>query len=144
MTVRGAFGFGLKAVAKAMYAHGLISSQWGDGDPLLKGMFTEASSLPFADSIGLGGGNPSNSYQQNQYYVFTGTGRNVIVTANSAQDVWIAAFRRGAYANWADNTSSGTETFTFASQAGAIYVLVLQGYGQVSGNYNVSVSITSP
>lgn len=31
VVVRGAHGFGLKAFANAMYAHGLISTQWGDG-----------------------------------------------------------------------------------------------------------------
>jgi len=31
VTVRGAFGFGLKAVAKAMHAHGLIETLWGAG-----------------------------------------------------------------------------------------------------------------
>ena len=31
VTVRGAFGFGLKAIAKGMHAHGLIQTRWGDG-----------------------------------------------------------------------------------------------------------------
>jgi hypothetical protein len=31
VTVRGAFGFGLKAIANAMRAHGLIETAWGDG-----------------------------------------------------------------------------------------------------------------
>lgn len=31
IVVRGAFAFGLKAVAKAMHAHGLIHTLWGDG-----------------------------------------------------------------------------------------------------------------
>jgi hypothetical protein len=31
ITVRGAFGFGLKAIAKAMHTHGLIGTLWGDG-----------------------------------------------------------------------------------------------------------------
>ncbi len=31
MTVRGAFGFGLKAIAKAMHAAGLIGTDWPDG-----------------------------------------------------------------------------------------------------------------
>jgi hypothetical protein len=153
VTTIASFVTGLKAqpganVAgiNATLAHwnvGAVTSDFGAGDGNLSGMFISAP-IPYSGTTALGGGNPSNSYEQNQYYVFTGTGRNVIVTANSSQDVWIAAFRRGAYADWADNTSSGTETFTFLSQAGAVYVLVLQGYGQVSGNYNVSVSITSP
>jgi hypothetical protein len=31
VTVRGAFGFGLKAIAKAMQQHGLIETVWADG-----------------------------------------------------------------------------------------------------------------
>jgi hypothetical protein len=31
VTVRGAFGFGLKAIAKALRTHGLIETAWGDG-----------------------------------------------------------------------------------------------------------------
>jgi hypothetical protein len=31
VTVRGAFGFGLKAIAKALRTHGLIETVWGDG-----------------------------------------------------------------------------------------------------------------
>ncbi len=31
VTVRGAFAFGLKAIAKAMHAHGLIQTLWSDG-----------------------------------------------------------------------------------------------------------------
>jgi hypothetical protein len=31
VTVRGAFGFGLKAIARAMHAAGLIKTTWGDG-----------------------------------------------------------------------------------------------------------------
>ena len=31
VTVRGAFGFGLKAIAKAMHSHGLIQTVWNDG-----------------------------------------------------------------------------------------------------------------
>lgn len=31
ITVAGAFNFGLKSIAKAMYSHGLIETKWGDG-----------------------------------------------------------------------------------------------------------------
>jgi hypothetical protein len=31
LTVQGAFDFGLKSIAKAMHAHGLIETSWGDG-----------------------------------------------------------------------------------------------------------------
>ena len=133
---------GINAVL-ARYSVGPITSDFGAGDTALSGIFRSAA-LPFSGTIALTGGLPSNSYLQNQYFVFTGTGRNVVVTSSSSQDVWIAAFRRGAYADYADNTTSGVETFTFPSQAGVVYVVVLQGYGMVSGTYNVSMSITSP
>ncbi len=139
----GANVAGINAVL-AQYNVGPVTSDFGVGDGNLEGMFTPAP-LPFSGGIGLGGGFPSNSYQQNQYYVFTGTGRRVYVTAgNATQDVWIAAFRKGAYEGWADSTNSGTEAFDFISTSGVTYVLVVQGFGQVSGNYTVSVSITSP
>ncbi len=138
----GANAAGINAVL-AKYMVGPVTSDFGAGDSNLTGMFTPAA-IPFNGSIGLGGGFPANSYQQNQYYVFTGTGRTVIVRSNSTQDVWIAAFRRGVYAGWADDTTTGFETISFPTTAGAIYVVALQGYGQVSGNYNVSISITSP
>ena len=31
VVVRGSLGFGLKAVAKAMYSHGVISTKWNGG-----------------------------------------------------------------------------------------------------------------
>ena len=31
MSVTGAFNFGLKAIAKAMHAHGWTETEWGDG-----------------------------------------------------------------------------------------------------------------
>ena len=135
------------AAINAVLAHwnvGAVTSDFGAGDADLTGMFTPAP-LPFNGSIGLGGGFPANSYQQNQYYVFTGTGRRVYVTAgNLTQDVRVAAFRKGAYEGWADATTTGNESFNFLSTAGVTYVVAVQGFGQVSGNYNVSVSITSP
>ena len=153
LTTLASFVTGLKAQPganaagiNAVIAHwnvGPLTTDFGAGDSNLSGMFVPAP-IPFNGSIGLGGGFPSNSYQQNQYYVFTGTGRSVIVTANSTQDVSIEAFRRGAPVGGADATTTGTETFRFTSTAGVTYVVVLVGYSQVSGNYNVTLSITSP
>ena len=138
----GANGAGINAVL-AQYNVGPVTDDFGAGDSNLSGMFT-AAPIPYSGSIGLGGGFPRNSYQQNQYYVFTGTGRSVIVTANAGQDVSIAALRRGVYAGYVDANTSGTETFSFISVANATYVVALQGNGQVSGNYNVTLTITSP
>jgi hypothetical protein len=153
LTTIASFVTGLKArpgsnpsAIDAVMAHynvGSITSDFGTGDYDLEGMFTPAS-VPFSGGISLGGGFASNTYQQNQYYVFTGTGRNVIVSASSSQDVSIACYRKGAYVAGADATTSGAESFTFPSQSGVTYVVVLKGYGQVSGDYPVSLFITSP
>lgn len=153
LTTLASFATGLKAqpganvaginATLANFSVGAVTSDFGAGDGNLSGMFT-AAAIPYSGSIGLGGGFPSNSYQQNQYYVFTGTGRTVNITASASQDMWIAAFRRGAYVDWADSTTTGSENLSFATTNGATYVLALQGYGQTSGNYNVSISITSP
>lgn len=122
------------------YDIGPVTTIWGDGDPLLRGMYTEAP-LPFDDSIGLGGGNSSNSWEQNQYYVVTGTGGTISVSAAAAQDVGIAAYRLGQLVAGADSTLSGTETFSFSSLRGAKYVVILTGFGQTPGNYTVTMSI---
>ena len=154
MTTVGSFITGLKqqasvngAAVDTLLAHyniGPITSSFGAGDINLAGMYTDASVLPFSGSIALGGGNPANSYQQNQYYVFNGTGGQVTVSANSTYDVAIAAYLRGVVQGSADNTTSGTETFSFNTQSGVTYVVVLTGYGNVSGDYTVTVNITSP
>src|SRR5207253_2857338 len=77
----------------AAYQIGPIVSEWGDGDDLLSGMYTYASPLPFSGGVALGGGFPFNSWQQNQYYVFDGTGDRVTVSATAVPDVAIAAYR---------------------------------------------------
>jgi hypothetical protein len=45
---------------------------------------------------------------------------------------------------YADDVYDGTETFSFNSTAGTVYVIVLTGYGAVSGNYTATMNITSP
>ena len=153
LTTMASFITGLKAqpganprAIDAVMAHynvGPVTSDFGTGDSDLAGMYT-AAPIPFTGGISLGGGFASNSYQQNQYYVFTGTGRNVVVTASAAQDVVIAAYRKGLFVTGANATTSGAESFSFLSQSGVTYVVVLKGLGQMSGNYFVSLSITSP
>ncbi len=135
---------GVNVVAlNALMAHyqiGPMSSAFGDGDPDLRGMYTDAP-LPFSGSIGLGGGNSPNSWQQNQYYVFTGNGSAVSVSASSMEDVAIQAFRRGARVGAADVNLSGTESFTINTQSGVVYVVVLTGFGANAGDYTVAVTI---
>lgn len=122
---------------------GPISSAFGDGDPGLRGMYTDVA-VPGTSSIQLGGGFPPNSWQQNQYYVFTGNGARITVSANSQQDVGIAGYQRGQSIGFADQFTTGTESFSFQSQNGARYVVVLTGYGAQQGDYLVTITLSSP
>jgi hypothetical protein len=153
MTTIGSFIAGLKqqpgvnatAVNTLLnhYSIGPITSHFGDGDSELRGMYTNVSGFPFSGSISLGGGFEFNTWEQNQYYVFTGNGRRLTVSASSTSDVAIAAYRRGQKVGEADVNVSGTETFSFTSQADAQYILVLTGFGRTQGDYPVSLSIQS-
>lgn len=138
----GANAAGINAVLAA-FGVGPVTSDFGAGDSNLASMFTPAP-IPFNGSIGLVGGLPSNARLQNRYFVFTGTGRTVVVTANSTEDVGISGYHRGVLVGRRDAFTSGTETFSFASQVGLTYVVVLQGFSQNAGTYNASLSITSP
>jgi hypothetical protein len=154
MTTIGSFIATLKAqqgvnatAVNTLLAHynvGPITTVFGDGDTQLRAMYTDVASFPYNNSIKLGGGNEYNTWEQNQYYVFTGNGARVTISANSASDVGITAYLKGAIAGQADNTLSGTESFNFTTQADAKYVLVLTGFEQTAGDYSVSISITSP
>ncbi|HEY1087270.1 MAG TPA: hypothetical protein VGE37_06225, partial [Archangium sp.] len=140
----GANANGINAVA-AQYAVGSVTSDFGTGDMNLAGMFTSAP-IPYNGGINLLGGFEENTYQQNQYYVFTGTGGTATITADSAQPVGITAYRRGAYLNRSDPTTTGTsqKRFSISTTANTTYVVVLTGYAQTMGSYNVSLTITSP
>lgn len=154
MTTLASFVTGLKAQPGAnataintllqRYGIGPITSEFGTGDPGLNGMYTNATALPFSGNIQLGGGNLPNTWQQNQYYVFTGNGARITCAASSSEDVAIVGYRRGQEVGAADATTAGTESFSFNSQAGAIYVLVLTGFGANAGDYNVNIAISSP
>ncbi|MFY2564524.1 hypothetical protein ACN469_43460 [Corallococcus terminator] len=154
LTTIGSFIHGLKAqpgvnaaaldTLAAHYQIGSIRSAFGEGDTRLAAMYTNVASLPYSGSGTLTGGEPSNQQQQNRYYVFNGTGRTVNISANSSEDVAIRALQQGTEAGFADRFLSGTESFTFSSQAGRQYVLIVTGFKSTTGTYNYSVSITSP
>lgn len=122
------------------YQIGPISSAFGDGDPGLRGMYTDAP-LPYSAVMALGGGNSPNSWEQNQYYVVNGNGQTITVSATSTEDVAIAVYRRGMKLGSADANLTGTETFNFSSQSGSVYVMVLTGFGPNPGNYDITVTI---
>ena len=150
MTTLASFVAGLKAQPGvnagaldnllAHYQIGPITTAFGEGDPGLSGMYT-AAPLPYSGMIALGGGNSPNSWEQNQYYVFTGNGSTVAASASSTQDVAITVYRRGAKLAQADANTSGTENVSFSSQSGVVYVLVLTGFGATPGNYDITVTI---
>lgn len=135
---------GRAAAIDAVLAHssiGPIINQWGDGDSQLRGMFTYALTLPWTGRVALGAGCPSNSWQQNQYYMFQGSGSAVTVSATSSKDVALQVFSTGQRLGAADAYLSGTETLSVMTQAGRWYTVVLTGFGEGTGDYDVSVSI---
>lgn len=153
VTTIGSFITGLKAQAgvnatavNTLLAHyniGPITTQWGDGDVNLKDMFTTVSALPFSGGVTFDGGYAYNKWQQNQYWVVTGTGGQITVKTTCTQDVDIFVFRSGTRVVTAE-TTSGNETASFASQAGVKYVVVVTGFGTTAGSYSVGVTITTP
>lgn len=153
LTTIGSFITGLKAqtgisagaldTLMARYQIGPITSQWGDGDANLADMYTQVGSIPYSVTVPFDGSYGSNKWQQNQYYVGTGTGGPITVKTTCAQDVDIKVYRSGTLVASAV-TNSGNETLTFNALAGVKYVVVVTGYGTTAGPYNVGVTITSP
>lgn len=127
------------------YKMGPMTSEWGDGDTGMRNMYTDALSLPFSDRVPLGGGFEYNTWQQNQYYVFTGNGARMTISASApAYDVFFRVYQRGKVVGEVDATSTGTETLSLTTQRNTKYVVVLTGLKETAGDYDVTVSITSP
>ncbi|NVJ03848.1 hypothetical protein HUW63_01125 [Myxococcus sp. AM001] len=156
LTTIGSFINGLKAqsgVSPAdvdlMLAHyniGSISSDFGDGDTPLRAIYTDVPGIPYTTEVPLVGGLDYNKREQNQYYVFTGTGRQMTLSASHAtQDVGIEVFGQGGSLANADITLTGTETIRIPTQADARYVVVVFGFKETAGNYSPfpTLSITS-
>ena len=141
---------GVSATAvDALLAHydiGPITDAWGTGDEGLTGMYV-AADLPSTQSIVLGGPDGDylyNRWEQNEYYVFFGTGGTVTVSATSDQDVALTVYQRGVQVGGADANLSGTETVTIPTTAGKIYVVNLIGFGKTPGGYQVDLQFSSP
>lgn len=157
LTTIGSFIHGLKAqpgvnasavdTLAAHYGMGSIRSTWGEGDSGLASMYTNLTSLPYNTTGTLMSGAAHNRQTQNRYYVFTGTGRTVTVTASSNDDVAIQALLNGTTKGEADATVTGTESFSFASETGKVYVVVLTGFREgdddAPQSYSFNLSITS-
>jgi hypothetical protein len=96
-------------------------------------------------SMQLGGGFDYNKWEQNQYYVFVGTGAQVSVSASAAQDVGVFIYHAGVQAAAADLLNTGgTENVSFLAGNGVVYVANLVGFGATPGNYTVNLQFTSP
>jgi hypothetical protein len=130
----------------AHYAIDAISDAWGTGDPALRGVYVDVGSLPYGGSATLEGGPLAwNKRQAVQYWVVTGTGRNVTVRSASTGDVGIAAYRTGQLVEYADRfLENATETMTFPTTAGTRYVVVLTGYETQDIAYAASLTVESP
>ncbi|WP_410477999.1 hypothetical protein [Myxococcus sp. MxC21-1] len=156
LTTIGSFINGLKAQSGvnaadvdtllAHYNIGSISSDFGDGDTPLRAIYTHVPGIPYTTEVPLVGGLDYNKREQNQYYVFTGTGRNMTLSASHAsQDVGIEVFGQGRSLAESDIDYTGTETVSIPTQADARYVVVVYGFKETAGNYSPfpTLSITS-
>ncbi|QDF03760.1 hypothetical protein BHS04_11195 [Myxococcus xanthus] len=130
----------------AHYNIGSISSDFGDGDTQLRAIYTNVPGIPYTTEVPLVGGRDYNKREQNQYYVFTGTGRNMTISANHAtEDVGIEVYGQGRSLAESDIGYTGTETVSIPTQADARYVVVVYGFNETAGNYRPfpTLSITS-
>lgn len=152
LTTIGSFITGIKAQAGvsatdvntllAFYDVGAITGIYGAGDTDLAAMYTNIT-IPFTSTHALTGGQGPNWRQQNQYFVFTGTGAELTVSAGHvSEDVGIALYRAGEVVGEADQFFLGTESFDVTTVAGATYVLVLTGFRETAGAYTVNLAIT--
>ncbi|WP_164001513.1 hypothetical protein [Pyxidicoccus caerfyrddinensis] len=156
LTTIGSFIAGLKAqpgvsasavdTLMAHYGVGAVTSPFGDGDSKLRAMYTVVpNAYPYSTTTTLRGKAEYNKQQQNRYFVFSGTGRTMnISAANTLEDVGIEIYKRGELVGSADESFQGTESVSIPSTSGTQYVLVVTGYSARDANYDVSVSITSP
>ncbi len=160
LTTLASFVAGLKAQAGvnvtaldavlAHYAIGAITSEWGDGDTQLRGIYTNVaapSSTPLEVVATLNGAYAWNERPQNQYFVFTATGAHASVTTSSAYDVDLYAVHGGTFLDYADSMS-GCEAIGFNTVAGEIYVVILTGWGGLSsgqcvGEYPATVTFSN-
>jgi len=156
VTTIGSFINGLKAqpgvnaadvdALLAFYNIGSITSDWGDGDAQLRGMYTNVTSTPYAASVPLRGGNDFNKREQNQYFVFTGTGRTMTITAtHMKEDVGVQVYGEGRLLAYSDASYAGDERVTITTRADAPYVAVVFGFKETIGAYSPlpTLSITS-
>lgn len=122
-----------------------VADAWGGGETHTGGI---AGSLPvYVDgalgaslSLGLTGGGDYNALGQNRYVRVTGAGGPVTVRSSCPQDVDLYVYHRGEVIQLA-STSSGDEELSFPAEAGESYVINVEGYGLVAGQYAVTLDV---
>jgi hypothetical protein len=126
----------------AKYSIGAISDAWGSGDADLSALYAEVP-VPGSRSFTLDGRFDWNMQQQNRYLRFTATGASVTVSASSAYDVDLEAYREGVLlaSDWSTGT---TPILHFATTPGEVYLVLLNGWGDVTGTYAATVDVASP
>ena len=104
---------------------------------------------------GTAGGAPvakqSNKLPANRFLRFTGSGAQVTVNATTTvpagmandHDIALFVFLGAAEVATANAVASGTETVTFASQAGVTYVIQIVDQGNLNGTFTATVAITN-
>jgi hypothetical protein len=127
----------------ARYSIGAISDQWGTGDADLRAMYRNVSVPSAGNAFTLDGRFDPNMQQQNRYLVFAATGSSATVTSASAQDVDLEAYHQGVLLDY-DWSNDGYETLNFATTPGDVYVIVLNGWGELNRTYSATVNISTP
>ncbi len=125
----------------AYYNIGSIVNDLGQGDDPLFHIYTVAPSLPFNTTLYLGGGHASNTWEQNQYYVFEGTGGTVTFSASSVDDVAFTIYENGTRVAIVDENESGLESYGGTTVADTLYVVIVTGFGQRQGDYPITITI---
>lgn len=122
-----------------------VADAWGAGETHTGGL---TGSLPiYVDgaigapvSLGLTGGGDYNALGQNRYVRVTGAGAPLTIRSSCTQDVDLFVYRRGEVIQLA-STSSGDEELSFPAEAGEPYIINVQGYGLVAGDYPVTLDV---
>lgn len=136
----------------AHYKIGPITSDFGAGDtgsPSLQAMFNgvpgplSATADPIEFTFD--GRFDFNKWQQNQYFVVTGTGGTVTVTATSARNVDVRAYRVGVIVAADESVATpSNESITFDTELNQPYVVTVTGNAATTGLYDVTVTFKSP
>ena len=88
------------------------------------------------------GTQPGNWVGQNRYVGFTGNGRSVTVSATTDADVALEAFDAGRSLGFSDGFFAGTESVSFATVGGQVYVVVVSGFA-AAGSYTCTLQVTA-